>query len=179
MVTTLPDAVATALKAAPFTYADVGATSAAMPAVMPAGYASFTTSRQLRRRDFTAAADELLTWRVQERAGLGVEASSLRVTEGTVARITLGKGPVRVLAPCRVVYVIDEPDRAGFAYGTLPGHPESGEELFLLGHRADGSVEFTVTAFSRPATLLSRVGGPAARWVQRLMTNRYLTALDS
>ena len=28
-------------------------------------------------------------------------------------------------APCRVVYVIDEPDVRGFAYGTLPGHPES------------------------------------------------------
>jgi uncharacterized protein (UPF0548 family) len=36
-------------------------------------------------------------------------------------------GPIRV--PCRVVYVLDEPERRGFAYGTLPGHPESGEEL--------------------------------------------------
>ncbi|SIP67631.1 hypothetical protein BN9982_740001 [Mycobacterium tuberculosis] len=31
-------------------------------------------------------------------------------------------------APCRVVYVIDEPDVRGFGYGTLPGHPVSGEE---------------------------------------------------
>ena len=36
-------------------------------------------------------------------------------------------GPVR--APCRVVYVVDEPDRRGFAYGTLPGHPEIDGEL--------------------------------------------------
>jgi hypothetical protein len=27
-------------------------------------------------------------------------------------------------AVCRVVAVIDEPDRFGFAYGTLPDHPE-------------------------------------------------------
>lgn len=30
---------------------------------------------------------------------------------------------------------IDEPDRQGFAYGTLPGHPESGIEQFTLTRR--------------------------------------------
>ena len=44
-------------------------------------------------------------------------------------------GPGR--RPCRVVYVVDEPDRRGFAYGTLPGHPESGEELFLVRYDPD------------------------------------------
>jgi len=174
VITLLPDSLAKALEAAPYTYAAVGATSTAMPD----GLASFSRSRQLRRRDFSTALSELLTWRVHERAGLAVEASSRRVTEGTVVRMTLRRGPVRVHAPCRVVYVIDKPGRAGFAYGTLPGHPESGEELFLLEQHADGSVGFTIAAFSRPATLLTRAGGPAARWVQRVMTNRYLSALD-
>ena len=40
-------------------------------------------------------------------------------------------------APCRVVYVIDEPDIRGFAYGTLPGHPESGEERFVGAPRPE------------------------------------------
>src|SRR5262249_22125537 len=36
---------------------------------------------------------------------------------------------------CRIVYVIDEVEplhRFGFAYGTLPGHVESGEERFTI-----------------------------------------------
>jgi hypothetical protein len=33
---------------------------------------------------------------------------------------------------CRVVAVIDEANRYGFAYGTLPVHPETGEEAFMI-----------------------------------------------
>jgi uncharacterized protein (UPF0548 family) len=47
--------------------------------------------------------------------------------------------------------VIDEENRRGFAYGTPPGHPEQGEEAFVVALREDGQVTFTVTAFSRPA----------------------------
>lgn len=69
-----------------------------------------------------------------------------------------------------------ERDRAGFAYGTLPGHPESGEELFLV-ERGAGEVRFPVSAFSRPATLLAKAGGPASRRVQLVMAERYLRAI--
>ena len=39
------------------------------------------------------------------------------------------------LNACRIVYVVDESgpiSKFGFAYGTLPGHVESGEERFLI-----------------------------------------------
>jgi uncharacterized protein (UPF0548 family) len=91
----------------------------------------------------------------------------------------LGFGPIGASIPCRVVYLIEEPDRHGFAYGTLPGHPEAGEELFLLERGDDGSASFTIRAFSRPATVLTRLGGPVARAVQRAMTGRYLRAIES
>jgi len=32
--------------------------------------------------------------------------------------------------PARIVYTVNEENRFGFAYGTLPGHLEQGEELF-------------------------------------------------
>ncbi|GAA4696164.1 DUF1990 domain-containing protein [Nocardioides conyzicola] len=80
--------------------------------------------------------------------------------------------------PCRVAYVVAEPDRAGFAYGTLPGHPESGEERFLLTRLSDGRITFTVTAFSRPATRLARAGGPLTRSIQDRVSRRYLRAAD-
>ena len=93
-----------------------------------------------------------------------------------VVELRIGVGPLSIIAPCRVVYVIDESDRCGFGYGTLPGHPESGEESFLL-ERADNAVTFTVTAFSKPATMLTRLAGPIGRRVQDVMTARYLRAL--
>jgi uncharacterized protein (UPF0548 family) len=67
---------------------------------------------------------------------------------------------------CRVVYTIDEPDRFGFAYGTLPGHIERGEELFLLERDADGGVWYAIKAFSKPRHLLAKLGYPAMRYFQ-------------
>jgi uncharacterized protein (UPF0548 family) len=71
-----------------------------------------------------------------------------------------------------------DPDAKRFAYGPLPGQPESGEACFLLSRQAGGHIEFTISAFFRPASRAARYGGPVSRWVQRAMTNRYLRALD-
>jgi uncharacterized protein (UPF0548 family) len=77
-----------------------------------------------------------------------------------------------------VVYVIDEADRRGFAYGTLPGHPESGEELFAVRYEpSTDEVYAEVVAFSRHATWWSRLGSPVTSLAQRVITTRYLTAL--
>jgi uncharacterized protein (UPF0548 family) len=73
-----------------------------------------------------------MTWEVQAFSGLRILASSLEAELGTVVIMQLGVGAVALSIPCRVVDVIDEPDRQGFSYGSLPGHPESGEESFLL-----------------------------------------------
>jgi uncharacterized protein (UPF0548 family) len=85
-------------------------------------------------------------------------------------------GPLTVGAACRVVYVIEETDRRGFAYGTLAGHPERGESLFEVRLTADGGVRFLVTSFSTPATWWSRAGGPVTRRMQDRVTDRYVRA---
>ena len=167
---------AAALRAAPLTYDEVGATAAAD---LPSGYHVVEGSRAVVGRDFEDAAALLMAWRVPVRAGLRVAASAPRVALDEVVEMRLGAGPVAIRIPCRVVAVVDEPGRVGFAYGTLPGHPERGEELFLLERGAQGEPVFTIRAFSRPGTVLTKVGGPAARWFQRLMTRRYLCALDA
>ncbi|MEO9139198.1 MAG: DUF1990 domain-containing protein [Jatrophihabitans sp.] len=167
---------AVTLRQAAFTYPDVGATATAPPP----GYHYVARTRTLpATRTFEAAAEDLMTWRVQRSAGLRVAASSATVKVDAVTLMRLGIGPVAVKIPCRVVYVIDEHDCQGFAYGTLPGHPESGEEAFVLQRRADGRTDFTVSAFSRPGTLLARLGGSAARGFQHLITGRYLRSLDA
>lgn len=80
--------------------------------------------------------------------------------------------------PARVVYVIDEPLRKGFAYGTLPGHPETGEEAFIVEYRDDDSVWLTIRAFSRPASWIFWVGYPLVRLMQEVYTARYERALS-
>jgi uncharacterized protein (UPF0548 family) len=132
----------------------------------------------LERRDFDGAVADLLAWRVHERAGLVVQAADVPLVKGTVVLMWLGLGRLSLRIPCRVVDVVDEPRRRGFSYGTLPGHPESGEEQFLLEQRDDGRICFTISAFSRPASTLARLAGPLGRAAQGLMTTRYLRALD-
>ncbi|WP_328313157.1 DUF1990 domain-containing protein [Streptomyces sp. NBC_00442] len=83
----------------------------------------------------------------------------------------------RLVIPCRVVWTVRSAERIGFAYGTLPGHPECGEESFVVGREADGLVWFEVAAFSRPATWYARLGGPLTRLLQDLATRRYLRAV--
>ena len=75
---------------------------------------------------------------------------------------------------CRIVDVMDTDGEFGFSYGTLPHHPEEGEELFAVRDNGDGTVTFRVAAFSRPADIVTRLIGPLGRFIQRSMTRRYL-----
>lgn len=170
----LPPARVVALRATAFSYDAVGATAGEPPS----GFHSFTQSRVLNHADFDTAVDVLMTWRMHQRVGLKVAASSATVEADSVVEMRLGIGLASLKIPCRVVYVVDEGDLRGFAYGTLPGHPESGEERFVVRRLPDGQVEATVSAFSRPVTLSARLGGPLTSWFQRKMTDRYLAALD-
>jgi uncharacterized protein (UPF0548 family) len=76
-----------------------------------------------------------------------------------------------------VVYVIDEPDRVGFAYGTLTGNPISGEESFVVERTETGEVWLILREFSRPSGWFLRLGSPVLRIAQRRMAKRYLRAL--
>ncbi|MDN5901478.1 MAG: DUF1990 domain-containing protein [Brachybacterium sp.] len=143
----------------------------------PAGYRRDHRSTVVTGIDFDQAASALRTWAVHRRAGLQVSATHTPPREGTEVRLRLGSGPFHLTAPCRVLRVIDEPDRAGFAYGTLPGHPESGIEQFTLTRSGAGLVRFHLDIVSRPATWYARLGAPLSRLVQELITRRYLRAL--
>jgi uncharacterized protein (UPF0548 family) len=96
---------------------------------------------------------------------------------GDTANLLIPFGPLRVGAPVRVVYVIDEPDRKGFAYGTLPGHPESGEEAWVLTRSDDGSIWLSIRAFSRPSAAYWWFVYPVLRIAQAVYTRRYERAL--
>jgi uncharacterized protein (UPF0548 family) len=161
------------LAALPLTYAEVGATAGPLPDEYHHVHTSSVIGRGRHRFEEAAAAG--MRWGMLRGAGLRVEATSEAAAVGSEVIVHLG--PVR--APCRVVYVVDEPDRRGFAYGTLPGHAESGEELFVVRYDPDTEQVFAeVTAFSRHATWWSTAAGPITSLLQRVVTRRYLTALS-
>lgn len=162
------------LRATPYSYDHQGST---LTGRRPPGEHELTRSRTLPGRDLEALARRLFAWEAQRGAGLTVRSEPGPITEGAVVLMRLGLGPLGLPAPCRVVAVVDEPDRRGFAYGTLQGHPESGEELFVLDRDGTGAITFTVSAYSRPASVLTRAAGPAGRVAQRVMAGRYLRAL--
>lgn len=162
------------LRQLPFSYVEVGGTAAALPA----GYHHLDLTAPIGRGRgrFEQAGDAVLRWGMHRGAGVGVRvhADSEVAEVGTVALVRLGL----MSAPCRVVYVVDEPDRRGFAYGTLAGHPESGEELFAVRYDpTDDTVYAQVRAFSRPALWWTRLGGPFGRLAQRVIAQRYLRAV--
>ncbi len=165
-----------------FSYPEVGATTGELPP----GYRHLEVERLLGDGEvcFRRAVATLMSWDMHRRAGLEVELvppvggrSAPSVTAGQTAVLAIGLGPVTVRAPVRVVGVTAEPSRQGFAYGTLPGHPERGEEQFLVHHDDDGTVRATIRAFSRPDRWFTRLGGPVAHRVQDRTTQRYLDAL--
>jgi uncharacterized protein (UPF0548 family) len=118
-----------------------------------------------------------MSWRMHRVAGLVRVYGPPAAEAGSVVLLRLGPPILGVAVPCRVVYTVEEPDRCGFAYGTLPGHAESGEEAFVVERGGDGEVFLDIRAFSRPATLLARAGGPFTRAGQAVITSRYVRAL--
>jgi uncharacterized protein (UPF0548 family) len=156
----------------PLTYAERGSTADHMPA----RYHHVRAEKRIGhgRPRFEQAADAVMRYGMLRGAGLRVDAST-EVAE--VGADVLGRlGPFQ--APCRVVYVIDEENRRGFAYGSLPGHAVIGEEMFAVRFDpSNGAVYSEVAAFSQPATWWSRLGSPALRVMQQLVTHRYLTAV--
>ncbi|GAA3370216.1 DUF1990 domain-containing protein [Streptomyces sannanensis] len=119
-----------------------------------------------------AAGNAVLTWRMHRAVGVTITADAPVAAPGVRVVVGLAAGPLRIEAPCLVVWTVTEERRTGFAYGTLPGHPECGEESFVVETAADGGVRLTVTAFSRPAAWWARAAGPLARALQRAYARR-------
>ncbi len=127
---------------------------------------------------FDRAATTIRAWGVQIGSGLVVSGDSpQRVGDVVAMSAPLPIGWVD--AVCRVVGVIDEPNRSGFAYGTLADHPACGEESFLVVRAPDDTVTFEIEAVSRPQHPLSRLAPPVARLLQERAVQRYLDAMTA
>lgn len=87
-------------------------------------------------------------------------------------------GPLPMSMPVRVVYVLDEPRRKGFAFGTLVGHPVSGEAAFIVERHTDDSVHFCLRSFSGPGNGPWALAYPFVLLLKGGLRDSYVHALD-
>ena len=125
---------------------------------------------------FDRGADALRAWAVQRGSGLVVAADG-PIAVGTNVALGVPLPVGFVDATCRIVAVVDEPNRYGFAYGTLSVHPARGEEAFVIVRDGDGGVRFDVDAVSSPRQVLARLVPPVANRLQDAAVRRYLSAM--
>lgn len=157
-----------------FTYQEVGATRD--PAALPLpGYHLLRVRTRLGTGPelLAAAGQRVLDWRMHRAVGVRIETDAPEAAPGTTLTVGLGAGPLRLRAPCEVAWTVRDSHRIGFAYGTLTGHPERGEEAFVVERdEEDGSVWLNVTAFSTPDRWYTRLAGPFGRAFQRAYARR-------
>jgi uncharacterized protein (UPF0548 family) len=117
---------------------------------------------------FERAQSALMAWRQFDIRWLELHGAS-RVQPDQVVATLISLAGVWLLNPCRVVYVESSSDRnaVSYAYGTLRGHAECGEERFRIAFDpVSEEVRYEIAAFSRPAIALSKLGYPLARRLQ-------------
>jgi len=122
------------------------------------------------------ATAEVLRWGVKTRSGFSVVPDTT-VVAGTRPVVMAHPFGLSIREPVEVVQVVEEPGRVGFAYRTLPGHPISGEEAFIV-HRDGDEVLLTIRSLTRAADSLRwRLVYPGLLLAQKVARHRYLRAL--
>jgi uncharacterized protein (UPF0548 family) len=164
-----------AQRSAPFSYPFAGASRDDM---RPAGYKRDHNRVRLGAGEatFNRAVAALRRWEMFNFPWMQLCWPDAPITTGTTVALVAFSLGLWTLNACRVVYAADEDGpvrRYGFAYGTLPEHVARGEERFLIEwNRADDSVYYSILAYSHPNQLLTWLGYP----VMRLMQKRFARA---
>ncbi|WP_078314960.1 DUF1990 domain-containing protein [Mycobacterium sp. D16Q16] len=167
----------------PLTYGPAGATCPGEStwAPTPSGLRRFEQTVPIGRGDeaWRKASQAVLAWGVKRRSGFRVN-PEVTVSEGAEFQISFGWGRFSIHEPVRIVAVANTNDRCGFAYGTLPGHPVSGEEAFIVHQNGNGTVFLTLRSLTRAAPSgFWRGVFPILLMAQRVFRRRYLRALAS
>jgi uncharacterized protein (UPF0548 family) len=164
----------------PFSYPEVGASRDGTPPGYPVNHHYGRLGAGLKT--YARAVEALRTWKMYETGWTKLCWPDAPIEEGTVVGVLGRHFGLWSLNACRIAYVIEEEDallkRYGFAFGTLPGHVERGEERFTVElHRSDDAVSYEVFAFARPAHPLAKLGLPIVRLLQRRFAAGSLQAM--
>jgi uncharacterized protein (UPF0548 family) len=151
----------------PFSYKEVGATAGETPSAFDRDH---NRVRLGTGPDAFAAARKAIAQWGMFPAWTEIHPAQTKIETGNVVVMLTRIFGFWWMNACRIVYVIDEAEsvrRFGFAYGTLPGHVEMGEERFTVEHEVNDEVWYDLLAFSKPRHPLVRLGYPLARRLQK------------
>jgi uncharacterized protein (UPF0548 family) len=166
------DQLLRAAVAADLSYHHVGSTLTPEP---PSGVPERLVTREVDG-SLAAATAALRAWALHRGIRGAIHPAEAALAIGTTLLVVAPFGPFQMAVPDRIVGLVDDPERFGFAYGTLDGHAEAGEELFLAEQVAPGRLRLTLRIHARPGTTLARIGTPVVILLQRAAARRYLDA---
>ena len=158
------------------TYDDIGAT---LDGVRPQGFHHdrYETSLGHGSQTFQRAVNGLRTWEAHHVPGVRVFPKQQDIEIGATVVVTLGTPLLALVAPCRIVSVVDiRPDGALLTGRCQAILNRERKRSSSRSHRTR-VVRFEIVAFSRPGDPLVRLSGPIGRGIQKSGTNGYLRAL--
>lgn len=148
-----------------FTYTDLACTRADAPVGFRRDHHAVELGRGAAT--WSSAKAAVRAWRMFDLGWVELHDSHAPITPGTTVAVLIRALGLWSLNAARIVYVVDEPDQFGFAYGTLPDHAESGEERFFVQRDATGLVTYDVLADSRPHQWPAKLAHPCVRRLQK------------
>ena len=154
----------------PFSYEEVGASKDKIPSGYPINHHRVQIGNGADA--FALAKNAIQNWTMYQLEWTRLFPADAPIAVGAVVCVVVNHRLCWSLNPCRIVYLIEESggeiEQYGFAFGTLPGHSEEGEERFTVEwNRADDSVWYELLAFARPHHILARIGFPFVGLFQR------------
>lgn len=168
------------LRDAPFSYRDVGMIARGF---VPKGYVEDRSRQHLGQGAgaYALACQAIRAWTMFDLGWTEVWPPEAPIATGTSVAIGARNFGLWTVNPARIVAVIQETgplERFGFAYGSLPGHAESGEEQFSVEWRhEDDSVWYDLRGVSRPGRWFSAAVRPLTRGVQRRFAEQSKAAM--
>jgi uncharacterized protein (UPF0548 family) len=156
-------------------YPEVGATDGSLPPRYTVDHNRVLLGKG--RPVFDAAKASLREWRMFKLGWVEVFPEKPVIAVGETVSIAVSHFGFWSLNACRIVYVINEERRFGFAYGTVEDHAEQGEERFSTEWLEDDSVWFDILAFSRPRQWQARLARPLSRRLQKKFARDAMAAM--
>lgn len=116
---------------------------------------------------FDAAVRAIRQWKMFDLGWVQLFFDNTPIERGSTVAVVVKHLGFWSMNACRIVYVVEDQNRYGFAYGTLAEHAERGEERFLVERdRLDDSVWYDLLAFSKPGPM-AKLGYPYTRRLQK------------
>ncbi len=153
----------------PFSYAEVGASKDKIPSGYPINHYRIQIGNGADA--FVRAKNAIQNWTMYQLEWTRLFPAAAPIAVGAVVCVVVNHRLCWSLNSCRIIYLTEESgeiERYGFAFGTLPGHSEKGEERFAVEwNRADDTVWYELLAFARPHHILARIAFPFFGLFQR------------